>query len=186
MIFTSLYVYGSRQYGTHRHDSDHDMIATLSSTPPLEMFETGNLTIHLYDEATFQRQVDAHCLPALECLFQDGLIPHEWSFTLDKNKLRCDVSARVSNSWAKFKKKINLHDDHYRGVKSLFHCYRMLDFGIQIAETGRIHDYSSANHYWDDIQDFVNEHGVSVPDLDDRFRPGLWELRSKFKKLCPK
>ena len=41
----------------------------------------------------------------------------------------------------------------YIAKKSLFHSFRIIDFGTQIAKNGRITDYGSTNHIWFEIRD---------------------------------
>jgi len=64
-------------------------------------------------------------------------------FELNLQTLRKSISSITSNSWVKAKKKIELpNEDSKIGLKSLYHVFRTLDFGIQIAKYGKIEDYN--------------------------------------------
>ena len=71
-------------------------------------------------------------------------------------------------------------------LKSLFHCLRLLEFGIQIATYGKLVNYKVANHYWEDLwdKDIVPSH--KWEDYKAMYQPQLNALRSEFVKLCPK
>ena len=51
------------------------------------------------------------------------------------------------------KLKINKGYDLYRSQKLLYHCIWLDMFWIQIGKTGKINDYSEANHYLKEILD---------------------------------
>jgi pentatricopeptide repeat protein len=71
-------------------------------------------------------------------------------------------------------------------LKSLFHCLRLLVFGIQIATYGKITDYSEANHYWEDMWDKNIVPSHKWEDYKAMYQPELNRLKSEFIKLCPK
>lgn len=73
--------------------------------------------------------------------------------------------------------------DLYRGQKSLFHCIRVMLFGIQIAKYGKITDYTEANKYWGMIQT-LGECGWDK--YKEVFKPIINSIHSEFVALCPK
>ncbi len=144
-------------------------------------------------ECNFINMVKNHHIIALESLWLPkkmitGTYDYAKYFQLDKWKLRITISSIVSNAWSKCHKKLTVEKDYdfYRALKSLFHCLRLLDFGIQIATYGKIVDFTSANHYWNDLwdNDIVPSH--KWEDYKKLYQPQLNELRSKFVALCPK
>ena len=145
------------------------------------------------NEATFIEMVKNHHIIALESLWlpdycYTGKYDYNKYFELDKWKLRKTISSIVSNAWAKCHKKLTVEKDYdyYRGLKSLFHCLRLLCFGIQIAKYGEIVLYSEANHYWSDLweKDVVPSH--KWEDYKAKYQPELNRLKSEFVALCPK
>lgn len=89
----------------------------------------------------FGRKIDA-----LECAFLDKNFIYKEakkyidSNNIDKIQLRRSISATVSNSWVKAKKKF-IDGEERIGYKSLFHALRILMYGIQIYKFGKINNY---------------------------------------------
>src|SRR5690606_20681238 len=107
--------------------------------------------------------------------------PYLKYFKLDKSKLRRSISGTSSNSFVKCKKKLR-QGDYYIGKKSLFHSLRILGFGIQIALTGKIVNYSAYNHYLDMIMD-KNTNDWS--EYQKVFKPIFNHKKSEFRRLAP-
>ena len=144
-------------------------------------------------ESNFINMVKNHHIIALESLwmpdkFYNGNYDYAKYFELDNWKLRQVISGIVNNSWAKCHKKLVVEKDYdfYRAIKSLYHCFRLYTFGIQIAEHRKITDYSAANNYWEDLweKDIVPSH--LWEDYKAMYQPQLNALRSELVKLCPK
>lgn len=182
-----LIPYGSRVYRTNEDLSDFDYIAIIKSSQKSfnGIEKTYNKTnIHIYDKENFQTKLKEHKIFALESYFHhDELIKDVFEFKLDLNLLRKEISSVSSNSFVKAKKKIEVESDYYIGWKSLFHSLRIILFGIQIAETGKIYDFSQANKYWLDI---VHEKCYSWKPLQEKYKPIKNELLTKFRKIAPK
>src|SRR5437764_9853414 len=140
-----VYKYGSTVYGTHNHKtSDNDYIVVVKGDGEFSYDVKDIDDYHVYSESAFIKKIEEHHIAILECIFQHEHDPYVKHFRLDKEKLRRSISAISSNSFVKCKKKL-AEDDVYIGLKSLFHSLRILMFGIQIAKTGKIYDYSCAN-----------------------------------------
>lgn len=180
----NAYTYGSKVYGTKsgRSDKDYIVIATKSAPGSVLLPDTD---IQVHSQEGFTKALFSHEIWALECLFlpEDLKIENiKFSFDLDLAKLRTEISSKSSNSWVKAKKKIEKEKDQYIGEKSLWHSLRIIDFGIQIATTGRIYNYQSMNEFYPLI---VNTN-KTWNELSTEFKP-LYNLKhSQFKKLCPK
>jgi hypothetical protein len=80
---------------------------------------------------------------ALECFFNTSpILKYDTEFELDLFSLRKKISAICNNSWVKASKKLNLvEEDDYTGLKSLFHSFRILSFGIDLAKDNKINSF---------------------------------------------
>lgn len=167
----NIYPYGSQVYGTANVDSDHDYIIVMKSA----FLDSGSFKDNaisnedksiqgvLYSRGGFQDAINNYEIGALECIFlpEDKVIQKRWKFGLNK-LVRKDMAKNVIK-----KASNNLHiakhqyadEDFDRAKKGLFHALRILDFGIQISEQGRIYDFSHAN----DMKKII--------DQDDNFNP---------------
>ena len=183
----NVYLFGSSVYGTSNDKSDWDVIMIANNSVDSTEIRRGLFNIHVYTPDKFKADLNWHRINNLECIWAP-----DWSklketikfdeFKINKNKLRHALSHISSNSWVKCNKKLNVENEYYIGVKSLFHSIRIPMFGIQIAETGKIYDFSCANFIWDKIK----KNHWTWPELDKEFRPLLNQTLSQFRKLVPK
>lgn len=187
-----VYPYGSRVYGTHDENSDYDYIGICLLEEEAGQFQIDdNTEITIYSLEQFMDMIGEHHITALECLWVDNLVVGRtppFKLHLSHTKLRESISEKISHSWVKGKKKLTVGsippnpDDHYIGLKSIFHAFRICDYGIQLAYHGKIVNYASANKYWGQIMNFKG----TWEELDKEFRPQFNELKTEFRKLCPK
>lgn len=182
----AMYEYGSSVYGNKTNLSDNDYIV-ITKDKNLVLPNIKNVDFNVYTEEEFIKLINDHEITALECLFLSNekklKETIKWDFTLDVQKLRTSISAKSSNSWVKAKKKFIIEKDFnpYIGKKSAWHALRMLDFGIQIAQNGKIINYSSLNYLYNEI--------ISVDSwesLDKNFREEYKKLSTQFKLSAPK
>ncbi len=180
------YIYGSQVYQTNTEKSDHDFICVVrdkEANNPLSQF--GDVTTYTVEE--FQNLVNQHEISVLECLFlKDEFVikqEHTFDFSLNKEALRNSISAKSSNSWVKTKKKFIVEEDFnpYVGKKSAWHSLRILNFGTQIAKTGKIEDYSQCNDLFKKVMDCN-----SWDEINEKFKATYNEMASEFKKHAPK
>lgn len=188
----ACYQYGSRVYGTEQPHSDWDYILISDQENVGEMIQ-GIVNVTCMTPSHFQKMLDQHHVSALECLFlaekfvvKAPELP--WDFNLDLVKLRHSFSEKSSQSFVKAKKKfISPYDwakeERERGKKSLFHSFRILTFGIQIAANKKITDYSAANHIFEEI---MTNPANDWEDYRQRWKPEFNKLATEFKKLAPK
>lgn len=186
----NLYRYGSSIYSTVNPSSDIDYIAVMSGEVGEEHSLSNNETIRidvtLYDARRFRQQLDNHeisvieclCLPATHVLYAQEAFP----WTMDRGKLRESLSAKSSNSFVKAKKKFEVEHEPYIAKKSLWHSLRILNFGIQIATTGAIQDFTAANHWWKDI---LANPSVTWDDYKTVYQPIYNALKTEFRKVAP-
>jgi len=181
-----LYQYGSRIYGTHNNNSDYDFIC-ITNNKIQDQLSISEIHVNFYTIEEHQRKIDEHEISALETLFLSSsfiLKQHiKFDFTLNLQKLRHSISAKASNSFVKCKKKLTVFEDLNENVgkKSLFHSFRIINFGIQLAKFGIIKDYGSCNKIYENI--------VSYSDwntLFEVYKPFYNKMSSEFKKLAPK
>ena len=188
----ALYPYGSRVYGTDQPDSDYDYILVSEDAGNGEMIQ-GDKNYKCMSPAHFQKLLDEHNISALECLFlpEELVIVHPkvpWTFKLDKLKLRRSISAKANHSWVKAKKKLIFPydwatDETRRGQKSLFHSFRILNYGIQIAKDGKITNYAAANDIFEEI---MTDPNISWDNYEAKWKKRHNFLFSEFRKLAPK
>jgi predicted nucleotidyltransferase len=187
----NIFPYGSMVYGTQSYSSDYDFIVVTNGDPQANLQRAGteNLNISLYERETFASAVNDHQVSALESIFLPSHIvlanKESYRFKLDKKLLRENFSAKASNSWVKAKKKFEVVQDRnvYTAKKSLFHCLRIIDFGIQIAEHGKIVNYASSNAIWRDIE---HDKTDTWDPYKVRYQAYYNEQMTRFRKLAPK
>lgn len=185
----NIYVYGSRVYGTARDGSDWDIIMIASHLlAHEEKRATVNgalLNIHIITPDKFTSDLKLPNIMNLECLFAP-----EWAKLQEKMVLSTEINikkliknnlAQSYSSWNGGKLKIQKYDI-YRGQKSIFHSLRMLMFAIQIAEHGKIIDYSEANSLYSEICDCEE---FEWDYFKEKYLPLKVKLEEKLKSLAP-
>lgn len=189
------FLYGSSNYGTVTDNSDIDFIYIVPDDVPYEngqQFhvddEKNGVDETIYLHSKFIERIREHKIDALECIFSINLTPivdYKEFFTLDLHKLRESISSTCSNSWVKAKKKMTVEKDYdiYKGKKSLFHSIRIYDFGCQIAQYGRIVDFSSCDELWTKI---YNDESTDYFHYQKLYKPMYNKYHSKFVTLAPK
>lgn len=178
--------YGSHVYGTANYQSDFDYIVVIEDgIPHDDQYRTKDGDYSVFSKSHFQQLLDEQYIGAIEAFFTTPISGDFSQFTYNVNlsKLRESISQRSSNSFVKCKKKLLVETGEERiGMKSLFHSLRMLEFGIQLATTGKIVNFYSANHYWEKIQEI----GPDWEKLNEYFKPIYNTLSTEFRKVAPK
>lgn len=157
----NAYAYGSRVYGTFTEASDYDFVFVVKVRDN-EQFSDNLINVNFFTEESHQQRLDEHEISALECQFIDSEFilkeTKKFKFKLDISKLRHSLSKKASNSWVKCKKKLTVPADFdiNLGRKSMFHSFRILDYGIQIANHGKILNYASCNQLFNDIMNYYD------------------------------
>jgi predicted nucleotidyltransferase len=188
----SCFSYGSRVYGTFRKDSDYDFIIVVKNKTE-EQFSDNLININFYSVEEHQNRLNEHEISALECFFlSDNFIfknEKKYDFKLDLQKLRHALSAKSSNSFVKSKKKLTVEiekglekNPEDVGKKSLFHAFRIIDFGIQIAKFGKINDYSSCNNLFKEIMYSYSDWNTLFENYKQKYN----NICTDFRKLAPK
>lgn len=190
----ALFPYGSRVYGTNSSQSDFDYIAIvdedLKQATNLDISNI-NANVTIYSPKLFQLKLNEHEISVLECFFlnPDVVIKNEieFNFVLSLPKLRAAISSKASNSWVKTKKKLTVDKDYapYVGIKSLFHCFRIIEFGRQIAINGTIIDYGATNNIWTKLC-IKSADQWTWPDLESIYKERYNKACTEFRLLAPK
>ena len=192
---SNVFLYGSKIYKTDTEFSDTDYIIIYRQID----YKMEHHNIHpdvqatLYNIPGFQLALDAQDLTAIECFFLNNTQKIEkvkFNYTLNLQKLRESISGKVSNSFVKCKKKL-YDSETYIGQKSLFHCFRMIYFGSQIAKYGKIVDYTGINYKIDkygSLRNLWNEISniEDWKELKDKYQKELNTDLSEFRLLAPK
>lgn len=182
----AIYPYGSRVYLNARKNSDYDYIVIVKNKTN-EQYSDRLININFFTAEEHQTRLDEHEISALECYFlpDDLQIKHSgiFGFKLDLSKLRHSLSAKSSNSWVKAKKKLTVEKDYDLdlGRKSLFHSMRIIDYGIQIANNGKIVDYGSCNDLFNEIMNTY-----TWGQMFENYKQKYNALCSEFRTLAPK
>lgn len=179
----SFFLYGSRIYGTSTKESDYDYIVLTPDNIPVTEVKINSYDFHSVPISQFKKLLENHDIKAFELYFNNFERFHLPPFFLDLIKLRESISEKASHSFVKAKKKIDKEKDTYIGLKSLFHSLRILNFGIQIASTGRINDYTAANKYWNELKE---EGDKDWSYFKGKYQPIYNSLATEFRKLAPK
>ena len=181
----NIYVFGSQVYGTTTNNSDWDFIMIANTPNTNQEIHSGDFNIHVMTEDHFLKNLKDHHSSSVEAFFtpKEFRLQEDVKFDWKPNipSLRHSFSHISSNSWVKAKKKME-QGDYYIGVKSLFHSLRIPIFGIQIAQTGSIYDFSVANYIHDKI--FSKE--WTWNELDSEFRPLRNSILTDFRNITTK
>lgn len=181
----ALYLYGSRVYGTDSYNSDYDLLLVTDTLKSNTEYRNGLFNITTLSSQDFFNQLDEMKIKILECIFSPEKFKIKenikYNFLLNREKLRTEISQKSSNSFVKAKKKIILEEeDSYKGIKSLFHSLRIIDFGNQIALYEKINDYSSSNWIWNELLNLENE--INWNQLKEKWQPIKNQLLSEFRE----
>lgn len=182
-------LYGSRLYGTATKDSDWDYICVVDKYPEegSDIID-GDKTYHLYTIEDHNKAMLSHDVAVIEAMYLNNKVPE--FFRLDKGKLRESFSTVSNHSWVKGKKKLTVHFDYdkYLALKSIFHSIRITDYGIQLAEQGRIYQKDRYNYVLEELLKLgeLHERDELWEVVESRYKK-LWkDLRHQFKTVCPK
>lgn len=151
----SIYLFGSRIYGTARFDSDYDILVVANSVNESQEIVHEDLNIHVYTPELFMRNLKDLRMSNLERIFAPGeckIVENiKYECKINSDALKYKAMSQSYNSLQKAKRQfmdMNLTD----GSKSLFHSLRILMFATQILKLGKIYDFSEANVYWESIK----------------------------------
>lgn len=181
----NLYAHGSHLYGTDNDGSDWDCMVIIETDEDFTMIQEGLYDIHVYSQKEFQRKLDSHAFDVIVSFCAPIIQNVEMNFTLDKMKLRSCVSQKADHSYVKAKKKNIVEKEYYLAKKSLFHSFRIFDFGSQFAKNGCIVDFKSCKEIHDEIM-LLEEGDKTWEKWNNKFKKRFNGMKSEFKILAPK
>ncbi len=119
---------------------------------------------------------------------------------LDIDLLGMAVEWEAGRTLARARRKIKEGTDMRKARKELFHAFRYLIFGCQIADSGKISDFAAANNWWKEIRlnviemvSFLLKKSFSfccrdcdegLLDVDKNWLPKYKELFRSFRSAC--
>ncbi len=181
---------GSQLYGMTNPLSDYDYLVINNNEDPFPY--QPNKEIKVWSRDKFLVKLIDHDLKALEVYFSNDYFfktYYGFGFNLNKSNLRRAVSAVVSNSHVKAKKKIR-DGEIYVDLKSYWHTIRILTMSVDLAKNGSFdpRGYKDRlNHIYEDIISMLNdpEPETLFKRLVEKYDPLARELLHEFRLLCP-
>lgn len=155
----NVYPFGSRVYNTHNDNSDYDFVIVGSEFITENHLAFGNyrnksINAIIYKTTTFAQKLREHSVHALECFYlpdeQTLLKTVYFNLYLDMDLLKQRILQKANYDWNKSQKRFEA-GKLLKAKKSLFHSLRVLDFGLQILEHGKIIDYTKPAKFWQEI-----------------------------------
>jgi hypothetical protein len=153
----NIYPYGSRVYLSNSIDSDYDYIIVYKqSLLPSGSFKDNAKTSNdyeiqgtCYSRGGFIDAINNYQMSALEAIFlpDDMIVKKTFDFKLNKFEEKQFVKKVITLASASWHNAIlSYKDENYDYVdKNIYHALRILDFGLQIKEHGKIINYGSMN-----------------------------------------
>jgi len=189
----NVYDFGGNVYGVSNKFSDCDYIAVIDDSAcqadeHQEFFHESGMKhdVNCYAEYYFKKLIEYHEISALECLFLNDEFIRKFSkkydFVLSLPALRKSIAEKSSNSFVKARKKLRF-GEAYIAKKSMWHSFRIIYFGIQIAKYGKIIDYAEANHLYNEI--VLNE-SCDEAYYKEKYLPLHNKIMTNFRALAPK
>jgi len=179
-----LCAYGSVVYGVATEKSDKDYIAVANNTDQISDAES-KIDVNIYNQVDFENKIKNHDIDALEAIFcpkEFRIKDCNFEFELNLSRLRESISSKSSHSFVKARKKLRFGEP-YVGKKSMWHSFRIILFGTQIAKFGKIIDFAAANYLYEDI---VLNDNSDEEYYKNKYSKHINELMTEFRKLAPK
>jgi hypothetical protein len=184
----NIYHYGSFVYGTFLEEiSDYDYIVIVPNSMSEideQQFECDNCQYTVHSEKSWQAMLNRADVDAIETYFlpSEFVVKETKKFQADitKENIRSSFSKVSSNSFVKCKKKLEIAESYNPVVakKSLWHSLRIIDFGIQIQEHGKIVNYASMNYLYAEI---IQSEENDWEYFKQKYKPKYNALKTKFR-----
>lgn len=186
MSYTHKIPFGSQVYGLINKESDKDYIYI---KPDNSSFESTSKDDEVFTTTEFQKLLDLHDVKALETYFYSEEVQTDFDFKLNVNILRSAVSKVVSNAHVKAKKKFK-DEEIYIGLKSYYHCIRLLTMFTYLAKHGTFNPssfkYELEYIYLDIINRQKDNPTTMFLELEKDYKKMLKSLQHTFRMYCPK
>lgn len=184
----NIYQYGSRVYGCNKPDSDFDfIIVTKALKLPSGGFRQNAISSKnktyqgvLFSRSGFIDAINNYEMNVLECLFlqKEFIIKEDVFFKINRwydSEMIKKVITKASNSFylADCQAK---DEEREMAKKGIFHALRILMFGLQLKEHGKILNYGVANDLKSEID------AIDAENFDTRnYMPLRDELIQKLR-----
>lgn len=177
----NIYMFGSRVYGTHREDSDYDIMLVASSLDCGKEIKDKKYNIHIVSPDQFEDELRNYRMSYLECVFAPDFAKlqerRNFSLEIKSKSFKKQVIRQSLVSWRKAEKRIE-DGETFRGIKSLFHSFRILSFGMQIVSSKKIDSFSSYNRLWNEIS---NDNDKTWKYFKDKYNKERLILENRFR-----
>ena len=184
----NIYLFGSRVYLNYKEDSDFDFIVVACSMLEKQEFRHDNYNIHVHTPDIFLDGLKEYQMQYLECIYapsfaklQERMIQPDKNFILKLDMLKYKGINQSFSAFHKAKERI-IDGDLFRGVKSLWHSLRILQFFKQIIDNEKIIDFSSANIFWNMIQADMEKHSEGGDDDWDFYKSKYLPIKIDLEK----
>jgi len=180
----NVFIYGSRVYGYNREDSDFDIIMVAPNLIKHTEIRGEKYNIHIVTPDSFKEDLlKNYKIAYLECVFApEWAILQEkekYNLSLVKEKIKKEMLAQSFSTWRNAKQKM-IEGDTIRGNKSAYHALKILKFGIQMIEHGKIVNFSECNELY---KEFENENFYEWFQIKDKYLEFKKQLEDKLKSL---
>lgn len=177
--------FGSSVYGLTNKFSDKDYAYIVTNSK----IDLDTEEHQVYTMQEFQTALNDHDIKAIELYYTSPEVSKAFTFNLDLQKLRSGVSKVVSNSHVKAKKKFR-DNEIYIGLKSYYHCIRILTMFNYLAREGTFNPTSFKNEleyvYLDIMKRESNNPETLFKELEQDYKMMLKNLQHCFRLYCPK
>lgn len=185
----TLLIVGSRLYGLTNKLSDTDYLAIISDGEVYPFPENKDIEVRTVSE--FQASLDKHDLKALEVYFgYPELFPNTIpaTFTFNEDSLRRAVSGVSSNAHVKSKKKIR-DGEIYVGIKSFWHCLRILTMYTDLAKNKTFDPKVYVDQLTETYVDILKHMDLPPEEIFKtlvlKYDRHMKDLLHEFRLLCP-
>jgi len=175
-----LYYHGSVIFG-NKNPHDVDLLAIIDEPTlrPLKasskdsQFTLGRYEVSVFTRDFWLRKLEEMDLTMLTCL---SLAPEFVARPLedrrmkeaivDLGKLRESIVSYAEYTWLKARRVLERWKDVYKASKNIYFVFRVLEFGVQLAEHKRIVNFTAANHWWGHIRDIFDALQIGTADWE--------------------
>lgn len=194
----NIYIFGSLLYGNNNNSSDIDYIVITkdyygNNSETIEYIDDNGIKhdFNIYNESNWVEMNLKNNINCLEVFSLKKKRPDlilkemkQFDLTIDLINLRKSISGVISNSWSKAHKKLVVEDSYNPIVakKSLWHCFRICKFGIQICRHGYIYDFTESNNLYNLIMCEPND----WEHLKRKYQGEFNKVKTEFKILTGK
>lgn len=180
----NVYIYGSRIYGYHTENSDFDILMIAPNMQKHHEIKDEKYNIHIVTPDSFKEDLlQNYKITYLECVFAPDWAKlqekEKYDFELKKDKIKKEMLAQSYFAWRNAKHKM-IDGDINRGIKSAFHAFKILKFGIQMVQNGKIVDFSECNDLY---KEFNEKDFYEWFQIKDKYLKQKKELEDLLKSL---